>query len=124
MAEVENLADESRELYREMSPGPGGNWEDVMPDPPPAAYAVAKKFTKAVKAQLTDEQLTAIAEKFSAHDAGYYGAMQSQGEGVGWFDKGVRVDPPRGFGDDAKIHNAIYRAIRKGAREAGVKLPR
>jgi len=124
VSEVENLADESREAYRALSPGSGGKWDNVMPETPPSAYAVAKKFTKAVKDKLTDEQLSELAAKYSAHDAGYYGAMQSQGEGVGWFDEGVRLDPPRGYNDDPKIQNAIARAISKGVREAGVKLPR
>jgi len=124
MSEVSNLADESREAYRALSPGSGGKWDDVIPEPAAAAVAVAKKFTKTVKDKLTDEQLSELAAKYSAYDAGYYGAMQSQGEGVGWFDKGVRLDPPDGFDSDPKIQNAIDRAIRKGAREAGVKLPR
>jgi len=124
MSEVSNLADESREAHRALSPGSGGNWGDVTPEPAAAAVAVAKKFTRAVKDKLTDEELSELAAKYSAYDAGYYGAMQSQGEGVGWFDKGVRLDPPDGFDSDPKIQNAIDRAIRKGAREAGVKLPR
>jgi hypothetical protein len=124
VSEVENLAEESREAYRALSPGSGGKWASVMPKTPPSAEAAAKKFTKAVKAKLTDAQLSELSEKFSAHDAGYYGAMQAQGEGVGWFDEGVRLDPPRGFEYDPKIQNAVASAIAKGAREAGVKLPR
>lgn len=139
MSEVENLSEDSREAeragnfkkaealkeaYDALSPGSGGRWESVLPDTPPSAKAVAKKFTKAVKEKLTDEQLSEIDSKFSAHDAGYYGAMQSQGEGVGWFDEGVRVDPPRRFQWDTKIQNTIYAAIRRGAREAGIRLPR
>ena len=124
ISEVSNLADESREAYRALSPGSGGKWDDVMPAPAAAAIAVAKKFTKAAKDKLTDEELGALAAKYSAYDAGYYGAMQAQGEGVGWFDKGVRLDPPDGFDSDPKIQNAIDRALRKSAREAGVKLPR
>jgi hypothetical protein len=124
ISEVENLAEESREAYKALSPGSGGKWDNVMPDVPPAAKAVARKFTKAVRAKLTDAQLSEVFGKFSAHDAGYYGAMQSQGEGVGWFDEGVKADPPRGFDYDPKIQNAVYTAIRRGAREAGVKLSR
>lgn len=136
MSEVENLYEDSRsqedpkkaaaleEAYRALSPGPGGRWESVLPETPPSARAVAKKFTKAVKDKLSNEELSEVAAKFSAYDAGYYGAMQSQGEGVGWFDEGVRVNPPRGFEWDTKIHNAIFTAIRRGAREAGVRLPR
>ena len=124
MSEVESLAEESREAYRALAPGSGGKWDDVMPEPPASAHAVAKKFTKAVKDTLTDEQLSELAEKFSAYDAGYYGAMQSQGEGVGWFDEGVRIDPPRGFQWDTKLTIAIDRAISKGVREAGIKLSR
>jgi len=124
VTEVENIAEESREAYRSLASGPGGNWQSVMPEVPPAARAVAKKFTRAVRDKFTDDQLSEIASKFSAYDAGYYGAMQSQGEGVGWFDEGVKIDPPRGFDWDPKIHNAIARAIAKQAREAGVKLPR
>ena len=139
ISEVENLAEDAREAerkyeskkakalreaYAALSPGSGGAWKSVLPTAPPSAVAVAKKFTKAVKDKLTDEQLSEIEAKFSAHDAGYYGAMQSQGEGVGWFDEGVKVDPPRGFDWDPKIQNAIGRAISKGAREAGIRLPR
>ena len=124
MSEVHSVGEDSREAYRALAPSSGGKWDDVMPEPPPAAIAVAKKFTKAVKDKLTDEELGELSEKYSPYDAGYYGAMQSQGEGVGWFDEGVRLDPPRGFGDDPKVQNAIFRAISKGLREAGVKLPR
>ena len=139
MSEVENLYEDSREAeykheskkakaykeaYEALHPGSGGSWDSVLPDPPPAAVAVAKKFTKAVKDQLTDDQLSAIESNFSAYDAGYRGAMQSQGEGIGWFDEGVKVDPPRGFDWDPKIQNAIYTSIRRQAREAGIKLPR
>lgn len=136
MSEVENLAEAARDAprakegealraaYEALSPGPGGQWDNVLPDPPPSARAVAKKFTKAVKDKLTDAQFSEISQKFSAYDAGYLGAMQSQGEGIGWFDEGVRIDPPKGFNWDPKIHNAIGKAIAKGAREAGIKLPR
>lgn len=139
MSEVENLYEDLREAERKgdsrgakalkaahgaLSPGSGGRWESVLPDTPPSARAVAKKFAKAAREKLSDEQLNEISSKFSAHDAGYRGAMQSQGEGIGWFDEGVRVDPPRGFDWDVKIHNDIGKAIARGAREAGVKLPR
>lgn len=139
VSEVENLAEDSSsarnagnarkaeafwKAYRALSPGPGGNWKHVLPDVPPSAKAVAKKFTKAVKETLTDEQLSEIDSKFSAYDAGYYGAMSSQGEGVGWHDEGVHVDPPEGFDYDPKIQNALYTAIRRKAREAGVRLPK
>ena len=139
MSEVENLAEDSREAERKheskkatalreaydaLSPGSGGRWESVLPETPPSAVAVAKKFAKAVKEKLSDEQLDELSQSFSPYDAGYRGAMQSQGEGIGWFDEGVKIDPPRGFDWDTKIHNAIGRAISKGAREAGVKLPR
>jgi hypothetical protein len=125
MAEVENLAEEEggREAYRALSPGSGGRWEDVLPPTPPAAFAVAKKFTKAVKSSITDAQLTEIAEQFSPEDAGYKGAMQSQGHGVGWFDEGVKVDPPRGFGETPQISNAVYRAVNRGLRDAGLRRP-
>lgn len=122
MAEVENLAEDGgREAYRALAPGAGGKWEDVMPAAPPAAFAVAKKFAKAVKTMITDAQLTEIAEHFSAYDAGYRGAMQSQGEGVGWYDEGVKVDPPRGFGETPQISNAVYRAVTRGLRDAGLR---
>ena len=124
MSEVQSLDETSREAYRALAPRPGGKWDNVMPEAPPAAYAVAKKFTKAVKDKFTDEELTELAAKYSPYDVGYYGAMQSQGEGVGWYDKGVRLDPPRGFEWDPKLTNAVARAISKGLREAGVKLPR
>lgn len=122
MRAVEQLADESREAYQALSPGPGGKWEDVLPSEPLAAVALAKKFTKAVKNELSPEELNNLSNSFSAYDAGYYGAMQSQGEGVGWFDEGVRSSPPRGFDYDPKIQNAVTRAILKGIREAGLKL--
>lgn len=136
MTEVNNLHETSNEqddpkkrqayeaAYRALSPRSGGHWEAVMPEPPPAARAVAKKFTKAVRDQLTDDQLDEIASKFSAHDAGYYGAMQSQGEGVGWHDEGVDVDPPEDFQYDTKLQNAVYAGVARKVREAGIKLPR
>jgi hypothetical protein len=124
MSEVGSLAEQSREAYRALAPRSGSKWDDVAPEPPPAAYAVAKKFTKAVRDKLTDEELGELTGKYSPYDAGYYGAMQSQGEGVGWYDEGVRLDPPRGFEWDPKLTNAVARAISKGLREAGIKLPR
>jgi len=139
MSEVENLYEDAREAERAgkfrkaealkeahdaLSPGPGGAWESVLPDTPPSAIAVAKKFTKAVRETLTEDQLDEVFSNFSSRDAGYYGAMQSQGEGVGWFDEGVHVDPPRGFEWDTAIHNDIYKAIKREAHEAGVRLPR
>jgi hypothetical protein len=124
ISEVENLAEDAREAYDALSPGPGVQWESVLPEISPVARAVAKRFTKAVKDKLTDAQLSEISQKFSAYDAGYRGAMQSQGEGIGWFDEGVNIDPPRGFDWDTKIHNAVGKAVARGAREAGVRLPR
>jgi hypothetical protein len=139
ISEVENLAEDAREAraagdarkeasfmaaHRALSPGPGGRWDRVLGDPPPAARAVAKKFTKQVRDSLTDDQLAEVFSTFSAEQAGYKGAMQAQGEGVGWFDEGVRVAPPRGFDFDVKIANAVGRAITRNAREAGAPLPR
>ena len=124
MSEVQSLTEVSREAYRALAPRPGGKWDDVMPKPPPSARAVAKKFTKAVKDKITDEELSELVEKYSPYDAGYYGAMQSQGEGVGWHDEGVRLDPPRGFEWDPKLTDAVDRAITKGLREAGIKILR
>jgi len=136
ISEVENLAEDAREAgdarkeaafmaaYRALSPGPGGHWDRVLGDPPPAVRAVAKKFTKQVRDSLTDDQLAEIFATFSAEKAGYKGAMQAQGEGVGWFDEGVKIDPPRGFSYDVKIANAVGRAITRDAREAGAPLPR
>jgi hypothetical protein len=119
ISEVENL--ESDDARRALSPRPGGAWEDVLPDPPAAAYAVGKKFTTAAKKKLTDAELNEVAAKFSPEDAGYYGAMQSLGHGVGWFDEGVDVDPPGGFGTgyDVKLFNAAWNAIKRRAREYG-----
>jgi len=139
MSEVENLSEDAREAkhagdskkaekyeaaYDALSPGSGGAWESVLPETPPSALALGKKFAKATRDKLTSAELGEVFGKFSARDAGYYGAMQSQGEGVGWFDEGVRADPPRGFQWDPKIHNAVHRAIASEARRAGVRLPR
>lgn len=88
------------------------------------AWAVAKKFTKAVRDNLTDGQVSALAAKFSPYDAGYKGAMQSQDEGTGWYDEGLKVTPPRGFGETPQISNAVWRAVRRGAKDAGYALPR
>jgi hypothetical protein len=124
MSEAEALGEKSREAYRAVAPRPGGNWKTVLPKVPPAAYAVAKKFTKAVKDTFNDEQVDEIASKFSPYDAGFYGAMQSQGEGVGWHDEGVHLDAPEGFEYDPKLQNAIARDIARKVRAAGLKLPR
>jgi hypothetical protein len=117
MTEVENL--ESDDARRALSPRPGGAWEDVLPDPPAAAYAVGKKFTTATKKKLTDTELNEIAAKFSPEDAGFYGAMQSLGVGVGWFDEGVRAEPPDGFNYNVKLSDAVWRSINRRAREYG-----
>lgn len=121
ISEVENL--ENDETRRALSARPGGRWEDVLPDPPPAARAVAKRFTKVTQKQITDAELNEVAAKFSAEDAGYYGAMQSLGHGVGWFDEGVKVEPPKNYGlYDAKLNNAVWKALQRAAREAEVPL--
>jgi hypothetical protein len=118
--EVENL--EYDETRRALSPRSGGRWEDVMPDPPAAARTLAKKFTKATRDKITDAELNEIAAKFSAEKAGYYGAMQSLGHGVGWGDEGVRAEPPSGFSYDPKLSNSVWTAVRRAAREAEVPL--
>lgn len=138
VSEVEKLAEAAREakrdgklkkaeafgaVYKALSPGPGGWWVDVLPAPPLSARAVAEKFTKAVKAKLTNKQLAVISQKSSMYDAGHQGAWGIQGGG-GRFDEHVRIDAFRGYDGDAKIYTDIRKAIAKGAREAGVRLPR
>ena len=120
-SEVENL--EYDETRRALSPRAGGHWEAVMPDPPAAARTLGKKFAKVTRERITDAELNEVAAKFSANKAGYYGAMQSLGHGVGWYDEGVDVEPPKDFGlYDVKLNDAVWKAIRSAAREAEVPL--
>lgn len=120
-SEVENL--EYDETRRALSPGPGGRWEDVIPDPPAAARVLGKKFAKEVRDKLTGAELNEVAAKFSAEKAGYYGAMQSLGHGVGWGDEGVGAEPPKHYGfSDSKLNDAVWRALQRAARESEVPL--
>ena len=117
-SEVENLPADAREAL---------SYGDDAPDPPPAARALGKRFAKATREKVTDGELNEISSKFSVSDAGYKGAMQSMGHGVGWFDESVDVDPPRkdsrgSFEHDVKLSNAVWSAIKRKAREEGVDL--
>ena len=121
MSAIDNLEDD--ETRRALSPRPGGRWDDVVGDPPAAARKMGKQFAKEVRGKITEGELNEVAAKFSAKDAGYYGAMQSLGHGVGWGDEGVRARPPRDFDRyDDKLNDAVWRTLQRAAREQGVSL--
>jgi hypothetical protein len=140
ISQVENLAEDARQeerdgkprraeammaAYRALYPGSGGEWMDVLPPVPAAADRVGKAYARKVRDVLTTEDLHHLDDKMEdADQAGWYAAMQAQGEGVGWFDYSVGFDAPDWPAYDVKIQDAVFRAISKGIREAGIQIPR
>ena len=79
------------------NPGPGGNWMDIAPEPPKAAYDAARRFIHQVAAengfvrgsdmlQSVAIQDGAVPDAEYAEELGYYLVMQSLGHGVSWAD--------------------------------------
>lgn len=97
ITEVENLADEDPELYDELSPGPGGAWDDYIPEIPESAYKDAKRFeNEVIRANNVSniDFLIAVAahadgvdpDQIDVDEFGYYLAMPALGHGVSWLD--------------------------------------
>lgn len=139
ITEVENLAEDAREerndnpqraaalmaAYRALHPGSGGQWMDVLPPVPAAADRVGKNYARKVRDVLTAEDLRHLDDKLDdADQAGWYAAMEVQGEGVGWADYSVGFQAPDWPSYDVKIQNAVYTAITKRIRDAGITIPR
>lgn len=75
-------------------PGPGGDWADVTPEPPPNAYALAGELWaglyalngKAGPYTLANNAEAADGAPIDAEEFGHYLAMTAMGHGVSWFD--------------------------------------
>ena len=97
MNAVEELAEDYSGLYRDLYPGPGGAWLDVLPDLPKSAIANAKEYLKKLQAvnHATLRQIVSWAESdgdIDVNDLGFYFAMQSLGHGISWFDDHAKFD--------------------------------
>ncbi len=138
ISEVENLAEDAREernsgntrraealmaAYRALNPGPGGAWESVLPEPSRSAMRAGKGFAKKVHDTMDPNEVDAVFIAMGAEKAGWYGAMQAQGEGVGWGDYGVDVDVPDWPQGDPAIQNDIWTAIKREVRDVGIRIP-
>lgn len=83
---------------KKLSPGPGGDWDDVTPDSPPSALMAAESlYTLIEKANhKTPGELLLVAVRADGRDQpgsarfaesfGHHLAMQALGTGVSWFD--------------------------------------
>lgn len=90
ISEVEELADEDFELYRDLSPGPGGDWYAVLPPLPETAERVGREFTRAFRKAATAKQIRQMEEYIDDPDrAGFLAAFGSLGAGVGLWEEGV-----------------------------------
>ena len=85
-------------------PGPGEDWNDYAPEPPPNAYALAGEMW-AWLAAVNGANVYALrmfaeeadGKPVDAEDFGWYLAMESMGHGVSWFDnhKQFKLKCPR-----------------------------
>lgn len=96
----DDLSDDEREARTELPrPGPGDDWEDYAPDPPPAAYALAGELWALLRSEngaspylLADRARGADGEDPDPEAFGFCLAMQAMGHGVSWFDSHERFD--------------------------------
>lgn len=107
------LTDEEREAREELPrPGPGGDWYDYAPEPPPNAYALAGELwaglhhlngcsvyvlaDRAVNADADPkgecESKVELTDDFDAEEFGRDLAMQAMGTGVSWFDDHAKFE--------------------------------
>jgi hypothetical protein len=124
ITEVEQLTESDdpgdREAYRELSPGPGGAWESVIPETvPTSAEKQGKEFTTQVRRALKREDQIEVASKLDADTAGWYGMMQALGHGMGWGDYDINADPDIHAMPDTDVYNDAYQAVTEALEEAG-----
>lgn len=111
-----SLVEEDRETEEALAPGPGGNWEDVLPPVPEAAVAQAEEVISRIR--VTPEQAAQMREHVPHDLIGYYLAMQSLGHGVSVADyRGVDYFRLPHTGASAEVHNAAYDAVREAMGE-------
>lgn len=74
-------------------PGPGGDWMDFAPEPPPNAFAIAgemwariEEANKANMYMIADVAQAADGKPVDPAKFGHALAMQYMGTGVSWFD--------------------------------------
>jgi hypothetical protein len=109
-----------REVYRALSPGPGGAWESVIPETIPAsANKQGKEFATEVRNNLKIEDQVEVASKLEADNAGWYGMMEALGHGVGWADYRIKADHDIHDMADADVYNDAYSAVTEAMEEAG-----
>lgn len=90
----DDLSDDERDARAELPrPGPGEDWEDYAPEPPPAAYALAGELWAGLH-YVNGVSVYSLAERAREADGtdpdpeefGFCLAMQAMGHGVSWFD--------------------------------------
>ena len=100
-------------IRQALSPGPGGNWMNFVPDHIPAAVKEdGKILTKLIQIDITSKALaTAQAKIPDAEEAGFYAMMQTLGSGVGWNDYGAKL--PQGIRMEAstETYNLVQMRI-------------
>jgi len=122
MDEVQNLAEEGyRKAYEALSPGPGGEWLDVIPETPESALDDGRAFTAKLQGKLSVADLREVSEKMSPEKAGWYAAMGAMGHGVGWWDYDVDIDVGH-WTPSVDVQYNAYHAVRYELREQGIRL--
>jgi hypothetical protein len=126
MDEVENLVEGEeyydRDAYHALSPGPGGDWYDILPETPKSAEKDGIEFTKALRKKITEAHLREVDEKLpSVEQAGHYAAMQAMGHGVGWYDYDVKARLDIHWEPSVDVSNDAYDAVKAALRDLGIK---
>jgi hypothetical protein len=88
-----NWCEEVPSRMRKHGPGPGGDWVDVVDDPPASAEQAAADMAEAFREQngvsmadLCERATGADGKNANSENFGHYMAMQAMGHGVSWFD--------------------------------------
>lgn len=130
MTAVEELQDEEPDLYDELSPGPGGDWDSLVPEIPPEAYRDAEAFEREVKTannvDAIDKLMREAAradgvtlEDLDADEFGWGLAMPALGHGVSWFDDhGDFLLKLPHWSQSVGMQNAMYDYIEAQREEA------
>lgn len=124
ITEIEGRIEDGEVSYQEargnIVPGPGGAWEDYIPEVPRAAMTDAKKFTKKFLTHLNDaalDKLDRIATEIGNDGVGWYAMMDALGHGVGLFDYGFRLEESVDWHTPTSVYNAAYTVVEKTIRQ-------
>lgn len=105
------------EAYDALSPGPGGEWLDYVPDTPPSALKQGRAFVRAHKKLVSADVWQDMDDKLGCDESGWYAAMGAMGHGVGLGDEGID-DSWVGYEDpSAAVRNDAYQAVRDAIAE-------